>query len=79
MLQVQSESIKKAEERLRYEMEKSTDRMIHERRRKEKNVRIHKRHQIQSQRKMLKTNVEKIEYKDIKVRQVAVSLIIMKY
>ena len=67
VLKVQSESIKKAEERLRYEMEKKNDRMIHERRRKEKNVRIHKRHQIQSQRKMLKTNVEKIVYKDTKV------------
>lgn len=67
MLKVQSESIKKAEERLRYEMEKKNNRMIHERMRKEKNVRIHKRHQIQSQRKMLKTNVEKIVYKDTKV------------
>ena len=79
MLKVLSESIKKAEERLRYEMEKRNNRMIHERRGKEKNVRIHKRHKIQNQRKVLKTNVEKIAYKDIKVRQVAVSLIIMKY
>ena len=67
VLKVQSESIKNAEDRLNYEMEKTTDRMIHERRRKEKNIRIRKRHQIQSQRKMLKTNVEKIVYKDTKV------------
>ena len=75
MLKVQSESIKKAEDRLRYEMQKKTARMIQERRRKEKNVRIHKKHQLQDQRKMLKTIVEK----DIKLRRVAVSLIIMKY
>ena len=79
VLKVQSESIKKAEERLKYEIEKKNARMIHDRRRKEKNVRIHKRHKIQNQRKVLKTNVEKIAYKDIKVRQAAVSLIIMKY
>ena len=79
VLKVQSESIKKAEERLRYEIEKKNARMIHDRRRKEKNVRIHKRHKIQNQRKVLKTNFEKIAYKDIKVRQAAVSLIIMKY
>ena len=79
VLKVQSESIKKAEERLKYEMYKKTGRMIHDRRRKEKNVRIHKRHQIKNQRKVLKTNVEKIEYKDIKVRQLAVSLTIIKY
>ena len=79
VLKVQSESIKMAEERLRYEMQKKNARIIHERRRKEKNVRIHKKHQIQSQRKALKTNEEKIENKDIKVRKVVVSLIILKY
>ena len=79
VLKVQSESIKNAEERLKYEIEKKNGRMIHDRRRKEKNVRIHKRHKIQNQRKVLKTNFEKIAYKDIKVRQAAVSLIIMKY
>ena len=78
VLKVQSESIRKAEERLKCEMNKKNDRMIHERRRIE-NVRIHKKHQIQNQRKVLKTNVEKIENKDMKVRTVAVSLILMKY
>jgi hypothetical protein len=70
VLKVQSLSIKKAEERLRYEMEKKNDRIVQERRRKEKNVRIHKRQQIQNQKKMLKKNVENIANKDIKVRKV---------
>jgi alpha-N-acetylglucosamine transferase len=78
VLKVQSQSIKKVEERLKEEIEKKKERIIDERRKKEKNTRIMKRHQMQKQRKDTKTTKKRIIEKDAKVRLVGSGVFIIK-
>ena len=58
----------KAEERLQKESEDKKERLITERRKKEKKIKILKKQQIQNQRKALKKTVRLVEEKNTKVR-----------
>ena len=66
MLKVQSQSIMKAERRLKEELEK--ERLLDERRKKENKVRILKREQMKKEKKSVKTAEKMLEQKDTKVR-----------
>ena len=80
MLKVQSQSITKAEGRLKEELEKKKERLMDERRKKENEMRILKKEQIKKERKSVKTAEKMLEKKDTKVRFVDKTLSkIIKY
>ena len=68
VLKVQSQSITKAEGRLKEEHGKKKERLMDERKKKENKVRILKREQMKKERKSVKAAEKMLEQKDKKVR-----------
>ena len=68
VLKVQSQSITKAEQRMKEDLEKKKERLMDERRKKENKIRIMKKEQMKKERKSVKTAEKMLEQKDTKVR-----------
>ena len=70
VLRVQSESIKKAEERLKEDTEKRNDDLMYKRRKKEEYMKISKTEQKRKQQKTFDAFTEKIVDKEKRVKQI---------
>ena len=68
VLKVQSQSITKAEGRLKEELEKKKEKLMDERSKKENKIRILKKEQMKKERKSVKNTEKMLENKDTKVR-----------
>ena len=70
VLRVQSESIKKAEERLKEDTEKRNDDLMYKRRKKEEYMKISKTGQKRKQQKTFDAFTDKIVDKEKRVKQI---------